>query len=227
LGNEVLLGEYWSNAQREAVNIYAIEVATQQRRILYRFPAGAVRHVHTVSRERYADGLWISTGDEDAECMIARLDPRTSQLEVVGQGSQKWRTASLAFRPDAVYWGTDSPEGENQVWRFDRETGETRAVGSVRGPVYYNVCLDNHVVFGTTQELGEGQQDGFGRLYALADDNRLVEVWRQKKDLWHPRLFGYGVFEFAEGYLAGNRFWVTAKGFRSGLSSALFHLKDD
>jgi len=225
--DRVLVGEYWGNPARERVNIYSIQLATRQVETLYQFNRGSVRHVHAVEPDPYSESVWISTGDDNSECMVARLDQRTNQLEPLGQGSQKWRAISFAFRPEAVYWGTDSHLGKNQIWRFERATGTTQAISEVIGPVYYNVCLDNHIVFGTTMEKGEGQQDDFGHLYAVDVHGGVEEIWKQRKDRWDARLFGYGSFEFAEGRLSDNRFWVTVKGFEGGLRSILFRLEDD
>ena len=227
LNDQILAGEYWRNPGREPVNLHRIRAAGRRSDVLYRFDQGRVRHIHAVEVDPYSQLLWVATGDADSECMIITIDPQSAQANIVGYGSQKWRTASFAMRPDAVYWGTDNHLGENQVRRYVRATNTTEKVADVTGPVYYNVCMDEAVIFGTTMEKGEGQQDGFGRLYALNNRGIVEEVWRQKKDRWDVNLFGYGVFEFAEGRLSGNRFWVTARGFEGGLRSILFKLEDD
>lgn len=221
----VLIGEYWGNPERTAVNIYKVEISTGNVETFYQFPPQTVRHVHTVDKDPYSSHLWVSTGDEDQECKIVLLDATTGEATLLGEGSQTWRTVSFAFRPDAVYWGTDNHLGENEIWRYDRLTQNISKVGEVIGPVYYNTCLEDAIIFGTTMEKGEGQQDGYGRLYALDKHHNLQEVWKLKKDRWSAHYFGYGVFEFAEGSAGQNQFWVTAKGFEGGLRSILFELK--
>lgn len=226
LHNETLyLGEYWRNTHREAVRILAISLEDGSVNTLYSFPAGTVRHIHTVQRDPFDGGLWISTGDLDHECITGILDPVTGQFDVIGSKEQKWRAVSFAFRENAVYWGTDNHLGENQIWRLDRSSGCVEEIGSVKGPVYYNASLSNYIVFGTTMEKGEGQQDGYGRLYLLdLRSGTLDEVWKEKKDRWSARFFGYGMFEFAQGEVTGDEFWVTMKGFEGGLRSVLFRV---
>ena len=227
IDDQVLIGEYWGNPERTAVNIYKIAIATGEVETFYQFPAQTVRHVHTVDKDPYSNQLWVSTGDEDAECKIVLLDASTGESTLLGEGSQTWRTVSFAFRPDAVYWGTDNHLGHNEIWRYDRHTQATVKVGDVTGPVYYNACLDDAIIFGTTMEKGEGQQDGYGRLYAVDEKNNIQEVWKMAKDKWSAHYFGYGVFEFAEGSAGKNKFWVTAKGFEGGLQSILIELKHE
>lgn len=231
IGNTIIMGEYWGNKNREPVSIYSIHVDNrwlEDCRIerLYQFKKNTIRHVHTIQQDPFSNRLWISTGDNDSECMIALLDRETGKMEVVGNGIQKWRTLSFAFRPQTVYWGTDNHLGENQIWCLDRLTGTTQMVGEVTGPVYYNACLEKYIVFGTTMEKGEACQDGFGRLYAVDVYGNIKEIWKKKKDIWDARLFGYGIFEFAEGHPGNNRFWVTAKGLEGGMQSILFELSE-
>jgi len=225
----IVFGEYWNNPNRAAVAIHALpRLSAQIAQILYQFPAGKVRHIHAVEYDPYTSLLWIATGDVDHECMIATLNPDSGQIaQIIGQGSQQWRAVSFAFRPDRVYWGTDAPHDANQLWAYDRSSQIIYPVSAVIGPVYYNICLDDYIVFGTSMEKGEGQQDGFGRCYVVDHNENVHEVWKQKKDWWDARFFGYGVFEFAEGHLLGNQFWVTARGFKGGVCSYLYEIEND
>ena len=228
VNQNIFFGDYWQNPNREVVNIYKVNVADRTQKIFYQFPQNAIRHIHTVDLDPYSKLLWVSTGDENSECMIGVLNPDTGDFNIIGQGSQKWRVVSFAFRPDAVYWGTDSHSGKNQIWCYDRQTQAPKKIGDVIGPVYYNTSLDDYIVFGTAMEKGEGEQDNYGRLYALdIHTHQLQEIWRLKKDRWSARYFGYGIFHFAEGNWGGNHFWVTPTGFEGGLRSILFELNDD
>lgn len=220
---EILVGEYWSNPDREPVRIFA--VVDGRHREVHTFLSGEIRHIHALEYDPFDGGVWFTTGDRDDECLIGRLDEEFSLARIVGQGAQRWRAVSLAFYADAVYWGSDNHDGANSIWRFDRSSREITKQGEVVGPVYYNVTLPNHIVFSTAMEKGEGSQDGFARLYALdLASGRIEEIRRERKDRLSPKWFGYGLFEFAEGSLGDNRFWVSAKGLDGGLWSELVEL---
>ena len=225
--DNVLIGEYWGNPERNSVNIYRVNCSSGKIEKYYCFPAKTVRHIHTVEKDPFTNQIWVSTGDNDDECKIVLLNADSGEEMILGEGSQKWRTLSFAFRAEAVYWGTDNHLGKNEIWRFVRCTGAIKKVGNVVGPVYYNTCLNDAIIFGTTMEKGEGEQDGYGRLYAVDHRDNITEVWKLKKDHWSARLFGYGVFEFAEGATWSKTFWVTAKGLNGGLRSILFELNDE
>lgn len=221
---EILIGEYWPNADRGPVKVFVVREGDAPV-AAHTFGPGEIRHIHALEYDPFGRRVWITTGDNDVECMIACLGPEFELEMVIGSGSQEWRTVSLGFYPEAVYWGSDNHLGANAVWRYDRSTQEVRQLGEMVGPVYYNACLPNHVVFSTAMEKGEGTQDGFARLYALElVSGRLEEIRRERKDRLSPKWFGYGLFEFAEGSLGDNRFWVTAKGLEGGLRSELVEL---
>ncbi|MFV1980783.1 MAG: hypothetical protein ACC655_06480 [Rhodothermia bacterium] len=220
----VLVGEYWPNYGRESVVVYSLDlVSISSER--HAFEKGQIRHIHALEFDAFTQKVWIATGDADSECIIGQLDGSGRLENIVGQGAQRWRTVGFAFFSDAVYWGSDNHAGKNQIWRYDRSTSTVESMGSVTGPVYYNTDLPEHVIFSTAMENGEGDQDGYSRLYALdIAQGEVVEVRRELKDRWSPMWFGYGLFEFAEGSLGDNRFWVTAKGLKGGLRSELLEL---
>lgn len=219
----------------EPVHIYCVDLHTEHTQILHQFSDQSVHHVHSMEFDPHTDRLWISTGDADEVCQVIQFCAQNGLRQIVGAGSQKWRVLSFVFRPEAIYWGTGDPFGKNSIWRYDRQHEITQELGAVTGPVYHSKGLKDYVLFGTAVNIGDGEQDRFSRLYALRTcrDNQLidpdqlkpVEIYRQPKDRWHPRLFGCGLFEFNLGDVGGNRFWATAKGLRGGLRSTLFELQ--
>ncbi|MEM7125156.1 MAG: hypothetical protein AAF702_02440 [Chloroflexota bacterium] len=247
----LFIADYWSNPKRQCVHLYRIDLDTAKAEVFYRFEEKTVRHIHNVQLDPYGSHLWLSTGDADHECMILYLNPENGEATCIGQGSQQWRAVSFIFCEDAVFWGTDNPFGENQIWRYDRQSQRVQQIGTVKGPVYYSKDVGPYLLFGTAVEFGHGQQDRYGRLYAakvctepfdsepsLAAKSQLpsndtfeaaegvAEVYRQRKDWLHARYFGYGLFELNHGDVGGNRFWATHKGFTGGLRSTLFELCD-
>jgi hypothetical protein len=221
----VFYGEYWANPDRVPVSL--IEVSFGHVQKIYQFPAGKIRHIHAVQYDPYTEQYWIATGDQDHECLIGLFKNDFRTLEIIGSGSQTWRTVCLAFTREYVFWGTDDPEGENRVIRYDRKTGEKNPVFMVDGPVYYNRRVGDYLIFATTVE-DKRHSDGVGRLYLYDLRAKAHTIGLElEKDNLPARLLGYGVFEFARGNLDGNQFWVTAKGFEGGLRSCLFEVARD
>src|SRR5580765_8004463 len=61
----VYWGEYFDNAARDEVHIYASADQGLTWNIAYTFPKGAVRHVHNIVHDPWEDCLWIFTRSEE------------------------------------------------------------------------------------------------------------------------------------------------------------------
>lgn len=119
-----------------------------------------VRHVHAVQVDPFTGDRWVTTGDADEECQIARL--RDGGLDVVGAGSQQWRAVELAFTPTAILWGVDCRYAEsNPVYKLDRDDlaaarPDPTPVHRLADSVYYAATLplggDHWVAFSTAAE---------------------------------------------------------------------------
>ncbi|MBP5274121.1 MAG: hypothetical protein ILO36_04190, partial [Abditibacteriota bacterium] len=63
-GYEVLWGDYSSNDDRREVRIWGAG-PDGTAAVVYRFPAGCLRHVHNIIPDRKGNGYYILTGDND------------------------------------------------------------------------------------------------------------------------------------------------------------------
>lgn len=79
----------------------------------------SARHVHIVKVDRATGDLWIGTGDEDIHCRIMLSTDHGDSFRVLGRGSQEWRTLSIWFTKDYVYWNMDSHEPQ-KIFRLAR-----------------------------------------------------------------------------------------------------------
>lgn len=219
----VYFGEYWSNVERDLVHIYHSDNGDKWK-IVYTFPQNQIRHIHALEFDPFTQKIWIATGDMDHECRIAFLNNSFSELEVIGSGSQQWRTLAILFTEDAVFWGTDNPDGHNKICKYERSSKQVTDIAEVIGPVYYGKKAGDFLLFATTVEHGTGNQDGYAHLYGIDLEGNCNELVKWKKDRWHPYWFGYGVIEFANGRLPDNRFWITTKSIQGSLKSILYEI---
>lgn len=65
-------------------------------------------------------------------------------------------------------------------------------LGAVVGPVYYHANLKDAIVFGTSVEKGEGEQDGFGWIYGVSRKkmHRRPTSGRSMNFWLYPRIAG-------------------------------------
>ncbi len=102
--------------------------------IAYTFPPrsvtgldGGIRHVHACQVDPYTGDVWITTGDTDTQSRIyyhtngLLPDPDgVVRLNLVGGGSQEYRTVSLAFTEHYIYWFMDAPSQAQKMFRIRR-----------------------------------------------------------------------------------------------------------
>jgi hypothetical protein len=226
------VGEYFFNRQRDsAVNLLKSSDDGQSWGIIRSWPD--IRHIHFVQYDRFTGGIWVGSGDTDAESRILVLDEDGGTVREVCSGDQMYRAVSLIFTETHVYWGSDSPTRQNYVFRYDRRTGEIDRLAEVNGPVYYSLeTSDGIKLLATTNEgKSEGSSaewDSKAHIWASRDGAHWEDIISWEKDFW-PYLMGYGRIDFAYGD-CGNYVYLTPlalKGIDGSLVKASVHVVDE
>lgn len=93
-----------------------------------------IRHFHGVRYDPYEDLFWITAGDWSYECAIWTIKPDgTGVTEIArgidGQSGQQYRTTSLMFTEDYVWWGSDAfYQQDHPMARLDRATRQIQSL---------------------------------------------------------------------------------------------------
>lgn len=186
-------GEYFDNAQRDEVHIYSSTDCGQTWAVAYTFPKRAIRHIHNIVHDPWADCLWILTGDYGDECRILRASCDLSRVQTVLHGNQQSRAVAFVPAKDALYFSSDTPLEANYIYRLDRQ-GTLSRLGTITSSSIYGCRVGNQVFFSTMVEPSEINLDRNVRIYGAptdhAEDWRPLLAWR--KDFWPMRFFQYG-----------------------------------
>ncbi|MAT39679.1 MAG: hypothetical protein CL946_08750 [Ectothiorhodospiraceae bacterium] len=211
----ILFGEYGQNPERRSVPVYRSTDGAESWKTIHEFEAGDIRHVHGCYWDPYEETVWTCTGDLKDECRILVTDPAFEEIELLGDGSQQWRTCRLFFTEEAVYWGTDSEYSVNHVCKLDRRTRTMEKVFQLPGPVIYTKHLaDGWMVLSTVVEKGPGVQDSHAHLFASPDGTDWREIYSAEKDAWPMPLFKNGVIAFSDGEQTMEEFYIHAEGLK-------------
>jgi hypothetical protein len=132
----VYFGEYLLNRERGPMRVYRYTPGADRVEIVHVFPAGSVRHIHGVFDDPYDGSLWVLSGDVGDECRFMRTTDAFRTIEVIGSGDETWRSVSMLFAPDAIYYAMDAEFTQNYLYRIDRKTHERTRLAAVNGPVY-------------------------------------------------------------------------------------------
>jgi hypothetical protein len=197
-GGTVYWGEYFDNAARDEVHIYASIDGGATWNVAHTFPKAAIRHVHNIVYDAWEDCLWILTGDYGDECRILRASCDFSQVDIVLQGNQQARAVALVPAEDGLFFASDTPLEANFIYHMNRQGG-LRKLASVSSSSIHGCRVRDSIFFSTMVEPSEVNADNHVRIYG----SRNGEAWRDlqawRKDHWPMSFFQYGNAFFPDG----------------------------
>jgi len=171
VGN-IYIGEYFLNNKRNApVRLLKSEDDGETWSIILSLQN--IRHIHCVQYDPFTKTIWMGTGDRDEESSISYSGDGKKWISI-GAGTQAFRTVSLLFTENYVYWGSDIPTRQDYIYRFARKSGEVERLAAVNGPVHYSATLENGIMlFATTVE---GNSEGKSA------------AWDKRAHIWGSRM---------------------------------------
>ena len=116
---EIYFGEYLANDERGEMRIYRYRPGSDAVEVAYTFPPKSIKHIHGIYFDTFTDSMICLTGDDDAECRIARSSDGFKTMDVVGQGDETWRAVSILFDERAMYYGMDAEFRSNHIFRLE------------------------------------------------------------------------------------------------------------
>lgn len=215
--SSVFLTEYTlATDGRRPVRVFRSDDGGRTFDVCFAFAPGQVRHVHLIQQDPFDGSLWLGTGDSDAESGLFRSTDNGTSWQEIGRGGQRWRTVGLAFRPDAIWWGTDAgldaPKFRNEILRLDRKTGRLDTVQPVQGPVHaVGSTRQGDLLMATGIEDGANEADRRVHLWHGRDDGQFREIASWHRGL-QPRQVQYAVCHLAAGQEDADEVWLTLRG---------------
>src|SRR5208282_851482 len=201
-GGAIFWGEYFDNATRDEVHIYASTDAGATWSVAHTFAKGSIRHVHNIVHDQWENCLWILTGDYGDECRILRASCDFANVEIVLQGNQQARAVALVPMPDALYFSSDTPLESNSIYKFDR-SGALSTLAPISSSSISGCRVGENVFFSTMVETSEVNRDREVRVYGSNYSSNYrttvgssTQPWAPllswQKDRWPMGLFQYG-----------------------------------
>lgn len=192
-------GQYFSNESREPVSIFGSEDDGKTWHECYRFPAGAVRHVHGLVFDRFRNKIWVLTGDYGDEAKIALAAPGFRELDVVLQGSQQTRACDGVCTSSGFIFATDTPLEQNHVVLLDPTTRQSQQLAPVQNSVLFMGQACGGVFLSTIVEPSQVNTTRSVHIWFSPDDRHWKEIWSGPRDGWSLKYFQYPMGSFALG----------------------------
>ena len=184
-------GEYFDNAQRDEVHIYASDDGGLAWDVAYTFPKQAIRHVHNIVYDRWAKCLWIFTGDYRSECRILKAPLDLSSLDEVVAGNQQARAVAVTVDESGLFFASDTPLEQNHVYHLDR-SGRLHQCTEISSSSIYGCRTRRGLFFSTMIEPSAANPARDVSLYGSAHGTRWDALAQWRKDRWPMKYFQYG-----------------------------------
>ena len=210
---KIVFGEYGSNEKLDSVPVYASDDNGHSWSELSLFKKGEIRHIHTVSYDKYTNSIWLATGDDNGQCKLVKCNHDLNHSEVYGDGTQTWRTCGIFFEENYIYWLMDSPNEKASTVRMDREDRTIDKLHYLDGPVWYVKELSGGIkIAGVSVEPGSSVKTNYAQLLVSSDYIKWHKIIEFPKDKWSMKYFKFGVISFSDGRQGIDNFYISGEG---------------
>ena len=136
-------------------------------------------------------------------------DESFSNINILGDGSQKWRAVSAFFKENEVYWLMDSPLETSTLIKYDRKKNKISNLQEFPAPIYYSLSFtDGGYLIGTTHEPGPSVIGNTASIFYSDDLENWEEVASFQHDGWSLNYLKYGIIGFSAGPQTKNNFFI-------------------
>jgi len=189
---QLFVGEYWGNPQRQSLRIWGSADHGENWELAYVLPEKSAKHIHNLIWDPYRQGLWVLTGDADAECaLLFTADEFRTVTEVV-RGEQIYRACHLFCRPEGLYYGTDSERTPNWFLHLDVENGKIEKIQPLPGSCIHAAQMAGIYLLSTSVEPSKINCYKKTVLWTATDLDNWKKIIEFDKDLWPGEYFGFG-----------------------------------
>ena len=146
--NTLYFGEYFSNLQRDKVNVYK-RLPDGCWVIVYTFPEDTIEHIHAIIPDNYRECLWILTGDFDKASGIWMVKDNFNEVKPILVNNQKFRACVAFPEQEGLVYATDSQFEKNSIRLLRKNNGEwvSDFICEINGPAIYGCKVKNDLFF--------------------------------------------------------------------------------
>jgi hypothetical protein len=197
---EIFFGEYFSNSKREEVHIFGSNDGGKTWTVVYTFPPGSIRHIHSIIFDQFRKGCWVLTGDSDDECKMLFTKDGFHTLETIVAGNQRARAVSAIPLPKGLIVPTDTPLEKNVIQLFDPEKRQFETIYELPSSAFFTGQAGDYLLVSTAVEPSHVNSNSYASLFVSSNNGRSwVELYRQKKDGLPMKLFQHGALVLPAG----------------------------
>ena len=195
----VLWGEYWGNAERREVRLFASNDSGRSYEPFLTFKAGEVKHIHHILEDKFDDCYWVCAGDENTESGIGRLSKDLKNFDWLIKGNQQCRAVTGFVFKDKIVYGTDTNKDFNAIYAVDKINGNVEKLCETPGSCIYAAKFGKWYAVSTSVEYFEKYENNFATLWISSDAVNWQQVYQSQKDGFSMKYFQFGSIVLPRG----------------------------
>ena len=224
----VCYGEYFGNSKKDKVNIIGKIIGNNNWKILYTFPPGTIKHIHSMIPDNIRNVVWIFTGDFESSAGIWIAENNFKIVKPILRGNQKYR-ACIGFPiKEGLLYATDSQFEKNYIkilsYNKKFKRWNLKDIYPLNGPCIYGCIVGSDYIFSTSVEPGSGRSNKILNLLDRKPGPGIMKNCSQivignlkkgfetliegEKDQWPMGLCQFGVFTFPTGNNPTNKLYA-------------------
>ncbi len=143
-------GEYISNPERRAIDIFHSADQGETWSVIHKIPAKTIRHIHAIEYDKYEDAYWICTGDNDNENFLFKASKDFKSFETILKYGKINRYFEMRITEKNVFLVTDSNGLEtNFIRALDKKTLEVKDVQAIANTGYFTALVGKYFLSAT------------------------------------------------------------------------------
>ncbi|MBE6771518.1 MAG: hypothetical protein E7547_05160 [Ruminococcaceae bacterium] len=211
--NCIAYGEYLLNSKRtKPSGIFVRSLDKADWKMVFEFPAGEIRHIHSLVPSKKSNCVYILTGDLDSESGIWEAKDNFETVTPIVKGSQMYRSGSLYETDEGFIYPTDTALEQNYIYYLEKDKTNNSLVSKVvtdmDGSCVSSVQTADKVLVSTTVEAdesirgwkswinmkkGPGIKSDYAQLLSVDKATlKSKKIIQFKKDFLPYKLFQYG-----------------------------------
>lgn len=197
--DEIYFGEYFGNSKRQRVTIFKSTDGMNWIEV-YRFKSGEIRHIHGLTWDAFRKGIWIQTGDSNAESALWFTSDGFRTLHKFSDNTQRSRAVEICPLDNGeILVPMDTPLERNFINLLDPENLNFKSLAQLPGSAFHIVKVDEIYLVSTVTEPSEINKTDRATVFASIDTKNWLELISFNRDLIpisYQKYFGYTELSF-------------------------------
>lgn len=227
--NEIYFGEYFANKERIEVRIFR-SLNGFDWEVAFEFAPKEIRHVHGLTWDPFLKGMWVQTGDSNAESGLWFTQDRFKSITKYSDYSQRSRAVEIIpFKEGQLIVPMDSPLEKNYILSYNYKEERFENIFPLPGSAFHCAFIEGVYLVATVTEPSKINKTNKSAVFASLNGYNWSQILSFPRDfipIKFQKYFGYTEPSFPRYKADTGYLYFNLKGIK-GLDNSIIQLKTE